>query len=260
MSLKRVLSFGSVVRATSNVHLARGRWIDVSGSRRYPMPTPAPPLLASELVTMPDASCYERTRDSMLRGLQHKLWTYLAIVWLVVLCIDFLFYACTLLGLHTIRSESKAQWWNNAAVKLLSALFTYVCMIALPWRVANAAHLFSARSERGKPGVDFYGRPTEDIWFHIPRGPRATLVLLLWGNASIQVRRAPHPAPTPSSVGPESCVVARCAELPAPSPARVLCSADHPSDDAHRVEHVRRRRQAVRLRRRHHLRHLHAAS
>ena len=194
MAPKRELSFSSLVRMTHTVHLARGRWVDVSGSRRYPMPTPAPPLLASELLTMPDASCYERTRDSMLRGLQHKMWTYIAVVWLVVLCIDFLFYACTLLGLHTITPESKAQWWNNAAVKLLSALFTYVCVIALPWRVANLVHLFSARSERGKPGVDFYGRETEDIWFHIPRGPRATLVLLLWGNAGIQVRRAQRPA------------------------------------------------------------------
>lgn len=177
-------SLGGVVKQAHAVHKVRRQFIDLRGSRRIPLPTPAPPLLPSELITPPGATRYERTRDYMLRGLQHKIFVWLAVVWLVVLAADFLFYACTLLGLHTIEPDETAQWWNNASVKLLSALFTYVCVIALPWRLANALHLCDRRFAEG---VDFYGRPTEDIWFHIPRGGRVVLVLLLWGNASIQI-------------------------------------------------------------------------
>ena len=62
--------------------------------------------------------------------------------------------------------------------------------VALPWRLANAHHLYSRRAANRSgqlaDGVDFYGRPTDAIWFNLPRGRRRTLVVFLLLNTGIQ--------------------------------------------------------------------------
>ena len=116
--MTRQPSFGGVAKQAHAVHKTRAQWqlaAGLDGTRRYPLPTPAPPLLPSELVTAPDATCYERTRDAVLRGLQHKLFTWLAVIWLVALCADFLFYACTLLGLHESTAPHVRRAWLELA-------------------------------------------------------------------------------------------------------------------------------------------------
>ena len=57
--------------------------------------------------------------------------------------------------------------------QMLSGLFTYVATISLPWRLANAVHLYSSRSAEPSAGFDFYGRKTDNIWFNVPWGKRA---------------------------------------------------------------------------------------
>ena len=53
---------------------------------------------------------------------------------------------------------------------MLSGLFTYVATISLPWRLANACHLYSTRDAEPSAGFDFYGRQTDNIWFNVPWG------------------------------------------------------------------------------------------
>ena len=50
----------------------------------------------------------------------------------------------------------------------------------IPWRVAIFVDVWSDafRSVPGPPGFDFYGRPTELIWFHIGRRRRAWIAFL----------------------------------------------------------------------------------
>eukprot|EP00966_Prymnesium_polylepis_P162423 3754110-Prymnesium_polylepis.3 len=74
-----------------------------------------------------------------------------------------------------------AMDWFNVSIQVLTVLFTYVAIITLPWRVANAVHLRC--SDRScEVGHDFYGRPTDGVWFHTPLGPRMAIVRLLLLN------------------------------------------------------------------------------
>ena len=60
------------------------------------------------------------------------------------------------------------------------AILTYVNLLPIPWRVAI---LIDACGDLIHPdrevGLDFYGRPTEALWFHLPRYDRAKISLLL---------------------------------------------------------------------------------
>ena len=58
-------------------------------------------------------------------------------------------------------------------------------LLTLPWRLANAVHLLGKR-RACDAGLDFYGRPTKAIWFHIPPAKRRRVVALLVGNVLCQ--------------------------------------------------------------------------
>lgn len=47
-------------------------------------------------------------------------------------------------------------------------------------------HLGSGRASRGTDGVDFYGRPTDAVWFNVPRFARLRIVTLLMLNSILQ--------------------------------------------------------------------------
>jgi hypothetical protein len=68
---------------------------------------------------------------------------------------------------------------------VLTALFSYVNTLTLPWRLAVLWHMCGHRSD--EPGRDFYGRHTEAIWFHIPRRPRAAIISLLLSSSVAHV-------------------------------------------------------------------------
>ena len=63
---------------------------------------------------------------------------------------------------------------------MITGLFSYVHLVAMPWRLSIAWHLLDRRSSA--PGRDFYGRRTEAIWFHIPTRPRVMIISLLWAS------------------------------------------------------------------------------
>ena len=72
---------------------------------------------------------------------------------------------------------------RGLGVQVLTALFTYFNIIVLPWRLAIFKHVVDHRSDA--PGRDFYGRPTEAIWFHIPRRPRVWIVFFLLASEAM---------------------------------------------------------------------------
>ena len=68
----------------------------------------------------------------------------------------------------------------NFNVKGFVILFSYINGLPIPWRLSIAAHLFCS-SRPSHEGVDFYGRPTEAIWFHIRRRTRQKIAVGLNG-------------------------------------------------------------------------------
>jgi len=75
-----------------------------------------------------------------------------------------------------------AQWWFNICCKYLSFYFGYVNMLPVPWTLSILIHSYYNRlgkdDEPPGEGVDFYGRPTESMWFHLPLKSRKTISML----------------------------------------------------------------------------------
>ena len=69
--------------------------------------------------------------------------------------------------------------------KAFTALFSYINFLPIPWRLAILHHAWCSSRPMGV-GLDFYGRPTQDIWFHLPRGHRGAITVLLLGNCGAQ--------------------------------------------------------------------------
>ena len=74
------------------------------------------------------------------------------------------------------------QWWFNVLVKYLSFYFGYVNLLPVPWTFAILVHAFFNRpgfnDGRAHDGLDFYGRVTESLWFHLPLVDRKTIAML----------------------------------------------------------------------------------
>jgi len=151
----------------------------------------------------PDATCLERARDGNLRLHSRIRYLYFAVAWLsslactigfiVVLYFGIFIPMFAGLGNATLPEREEAPWsrearfvglsddelmyWSNVCFQVCTALFSYLNGIAIPWRVSILCHHLSSRSSA--PGCDFYGRPTEAIWFHIPQRPRAMIASFL---------------------------------------------------------------------------------
>jgi len=70
------------------------------------------------------------------------------------------------------------QLWFNRSVKAFAVLFSYVNFLPIPWRVAIFNHTWL--SLRGsEAGMDFYGRPTNELWFNLPKTTRRRIAVLL---------------------------------------------------------------------------------
>ena len=79
----------------------------------------------------------------------------------------------------------EANYYANISIQILTAQFSYILALTLPWRLANAHHLWCSH-RASSAGLDFYGRPTSGIWFHIKPRQRKVVVLLLNLNAAMQ--------------------------------------------------------------------------
>jgi len=124
-------------------------------------------------------SCVECARDWVLDFLSMPLlsfWTIVNVVYISNVIGWGAGYFFLLIGFHKDRDD--INWYENLAIQVLTGLFTYGAIISLPWRFSNAHHLWCSRRS-SQPGRDFYGRPTDAIWFHIPTLHRKAITFIL---------------------------------------------------------------------------------
>lgn len=74
------------------------------------------------------------------------------------------------------------QMWFAACIKAFNFFFSYINMMPIVWRLSILANAVCGRpgvNDELVDGVDFYNRPTEALWFHIPRRKRRWIAVLL---------------------------------------------------------------------------------
>uniref|UniRef100_A0A7S1D2U5 Uncharacterized protein n=1 Tax=Cyclophora tenuis TaxID=216820 RepID=A0A7S1D2U5_CYCTE len=78
--------------------------------------------------------------------------------------------------------------WYNISVQVLNGLFTYMAIVSMPWRCTNFIHLmgWGCPFRDRKDGLNLYGQPTKDIWFHVPLRNRQYIVVILLLNCLTQ--------------------------------------------------------------------------
>ena len=145
------------------------------------------------------ASRAELARDTVLRALAHRYWAYAAVLWLTTLVSWIVWIVLLHIGIvgpplfeggepvdarwwPLFWKDSDLHFWANICFHWTTGLGTYLNTITLAWRVSIGLHLWAGGFCSGRssePGEDFYGRPTEAIWFHIPRRPRGQITFCL---------------------------------------------------------------------------------
>ena len=74
---------------------------------------------------------------------------------------------------------TNAQIWFNVCIKFFAFYFGYINLLQLPWTVSIFMNAHFPRKDAPQVGVDFYGRPSESLWFHLPRSTRSLVASLL---------------------------------------------------------------------------------
>ena len=83
---------------------------------------------------------------------------------------------------------SNAQRWFNLSIKYLSFYFGFVNGLPIPWTFSIWMHAYHPRRKaKGKKGVDFYGRPTHSLWFHLPLRVRKVVASTLLFALILQI-------------------------------------------------------------------------
>lgn len=151
----------------------------------FPSPVAASAHEALDQEAPQDATRFEARRDATLRALGHPFFKWATIAFMVGVGS----WICFLVVLFPLKleivpwtalgwSEKHAKEWWMVVNQCVTGFFSYQNGTTIPWRASLAHHLwFSHRSS--ETGLDFYGRPTESMFFHIPRKPRGTITLFL---------------------------------------------------------------------------------
>jgi hypothetical protein len=224
---EHTLDVASVVLQARGVKRAQASFdaLLLEKPQRPPMPGTATPAgyVIHRRRAPRDASKLERFRDHMLDAGTHPLVAYLQVVWFLALVPVFVLFVATLLywfgwgtatfdeygcvantscctcagGALTYKLE---DYWQERMAQGLSALFTYSALLATPWRLSIAVQCFGglgwlqgpglgarARCKGKGVGVDFYGRPNEMPFFHLPWGARAAIAIFLNLNTVCQL-------------------------------------------------------------------------
>lgn len=130
-------------------------------------------------------SCYEPNRDALLSFLDRNCFKPLIAIWMLLVVVDGAFFFFVMVGAHNITPEEKAKEALNWSIQGLNWLFSISAIYTMPWRWANLVHL-TCTSRSNKVGLDFYGNPTTQVWFHIPFCHRWIILLLLLSNCVAQ--------------------------------------------------------------------------
>jgi len=138
-----------------------------------------------------DRTAYERRRDALFLFLARPFWARIALVHLLCIVGDGAFFFFLMVNWQAMCTPVDGEceprdWWLNLSLQILNGLFTYGVLITSPWRAANAVHL-SCSPRTTAAGYDMNGRPTEAIWFFIPRARRRAIIALLLGNTLGQI-------------------------------------------------------------------------
>ena len=132
----------------------------------------------------PHKPCPARFRDWLLTLLSHKIFVIIAGIFGACVVGWGAFFAMLLIGIPIFPEQDKKEFWMNFAIQVLTALFTYVIIVTLPWRLYNLQHMMNAK--RSRVGLDFDGMETNMVWFHIPRPARWQLIGMLLMNTLMQ--------------------------------------------------------------------------
>jgi len=169
---------------------------------------PAAPVHASAAQALakrapPDATSFELRRDRIVKFMAtQRCFMHLAIIWGVLFLGWVVFFALLIMvrtfgwpkGSYTPDGEPGSapftianmdtptlMIWLNNCNHIITGLFSYQKALAVPWRFAILhSGFFTFRDN--SDGLDFYGRPTEAVWFHIPLKWRKRIALLLFGD------------------------------------------------------------------------------
>jgi len=74
------------------------------------------------------------------------------------------------------------QFWFASCIKAFNFIFSYINFLPIVWRLSilvNTTHGRPGKNDELVDGVDFYNRPTEALWFHLPRRKRKQIAFLL---------------------------------------------------------------------------------
>mmetsp|Transcript_8109 Transcript_8109/g.21196 ORF Transcript_8109/g.21196 Transcript_8109/m.21196 type:complete len:580 (+) Transcript_8109:72-1811(+) len=88
-------------------------------------------------------------------------------------------------GMH--GSCTEGQKWFNICIKVFTIIFSYINLLPVPWRIAILVDAISPKHREwdgvkapdDAVGVDFYGRQTEAMWFHLPIAARRNIAICL---------------------------------------------------------------------------------
>ena len=80
---------------------------------------------------------------------------------------------------YVARACTRAQVWFNVCIKYFTFYFGYINLLQLPWTLSIFANTRCPRKGAPEVGVDFYGRPSESLWFNLPRSTRSLVAALL---------------------------------------------------------------------------------
>merc|ERR1712178_127011 len=109
--------------------------------------------------------------------------TVLAVIYTILVVVDGAFFFFLMIGAIKIGSEDDTHWWTNWSIQVLCGLFTYPAIVNVPWVMSHSLHLCSKNSEAGH---DFYGVPTDDIWFNVSVCKRSACLFLKFLNITCQ--------------------------------------------------------------------------
>jgi hypothetical protein len=152
----------------------------------FPSPVAASAASAFEGPPPDDAGTLELARDALLWHMGRPIFGVITAVFILgvsAFIVLLLMYLPMLMGfvqwgaLGWGDASTEQEWWVTIN-QCLTALFSYLNLITLPWRLSCAVHL-NCSSRNCQSGFDFFGRPTEAPFFHIPVRARRNIIWLL---------------------------------------------------------------------------------